>query len=105
MTVLAAKWIRYAQADEKPNRGWVMSGEDENLDDRAPMAKAMDWVARITTAGLSAGIPPLAGYWLDQKFGTGVLLTITGFAFGMFAGGWQLMKIAKAAGEDADDAG
>jgi hypothetical protein len=42
---------------------------------------------------------------LDQKFGTGVLLTIAGFVFGMFAGGWQLMKIAKAAGEDADDAG
>lgn len=103
--VLAVKSIRYAHAHGKQVLGWSMSDEHENVDDRAPMAKAMDWVARITTAGLSAGIPPLAGYWLDQKFGTGVLLTIAGFAFGMFAGGWQLMKIAKAAEEDADDAG
>jgi F0F1-type ATP synthase assembly protein I len=79
-----------------------MAAEDENLDDRAPMAKAMDWVARITTAGMTFGMPVLAGYWLDQKFGTGYLWTLAGFVLGMFAGGWQLMKIAISAEREAE---
>lgn len=69
--------------------------DDRAADDRAPMAKAMDWVTRITTAGMSFGLPSLAGYWLDQRLGTGYLLTVVGFLFGVFAGGWQLMKIAR----------
>ncbi|MFO0262595.1 MAG: AtpZ/AtpI family protein [Planctomycetota bacterium] len=89
---------------ESENRGEVQrNGESEsNHDDRAPMAKAMDWVARITTAGLSFGLPPLLGYWLDQRYGLGYLLTLLGFGFGMFAGGWQLMKIARDAGAEDD---
>ena len=75
------------------------SGSPE--DDRAPMAKAMDWVARITTAGFSVALPPLVGYWLDKRFDTGFLLTLLGFGFGLFAGGWQLMKIIRSA-EQAD---
>jgi hypothetical protein len=78
-----------------------MVGEsDKREDDRAPMAKAMDWVARITTAGLSFGLPPLLGYWVDQRFGLGFLLTLLGFGFGILAGGWQLMKIARDAGAE-----
>ena len=69
--------------------------KEDGSDDRAPMAKAMDWVTRITTAGMSFGLPPLAGYWADQQLGTGYLLTLLGFLFGVFAGGWQLMKIAR----------
>lgn len=84
-----------------------MTGDsNESADDRSPMAKAMDWVTRITTAGLSFGIPPLVGYWLDQRFGLGYLATLIGFGFGVFAGGWQLMKIARDAGaEDASSGG
>jgi F0F1-type ATP synthase assembly protein I len=100
--VLAVRLIRYAWADSKQILGLLMSDGDENLDDRAPMAKAMDWVARITTAGMTFGIPVLAGYWLDQKCGTSYLLTIAGFVLGMFAGGWQLMKIAISAEREAE---
>lgn len=74
----------------------------ESTDDRAPMAKAMDWVARVTTAGMTFGIPVLGGYWLDQKLETGYLFTLVGFVLGMVAGGWQLMKIAISAGREAD---
>lgn len=75
----------------------MVEERDGGEDDRAPMAKAMDWVARITTAGMSFGIPALGGYWLDQQLGTGYWLTMVGFLLGMFAGSWQLMKVAMAA--------
>lgn len=47
-----------------------------------PMAAAMQWVARITAAGLIMVLPGLLGQWLDNQLGTS-FLALLGFAVGI----------------------
>ena len=54
-------------------------------DSRSPMARASDWAARIMTISLEMVLPGLAGYWLDQQFGTVAVFMLVGFALGCTA--------------------
>jgi hypothetical protein len=58
------------------------------------MALAMEWVAKITTVGLEMVLPGVAGYYLDAWWNT-QFLAILGFALGMAAGLWQLIRWTK----------
>jgi fatty acid desaturase len=51
-------------------------------DDPPPLVKAYQWATRIMVVSLEMVLPGLAGYWLDQRLGTGVLLMFVGFALG-----------------------
>lgn len=65
-------------------------------DGRPPYAIAMEWVARVTTISLEMFVPGLIGQWLDKQWGTR-WLTLMGFLFGLTAGLWHLLLLARQA--------
>ncbi len=69
--------------------------KESDVDDRAPMAKAMDWVSRIISASLMMVLPCVLGYFVDQWLGTWILFTLLGLALGMTGGMMQLFKLAQ----------
>lgn len=58
----------------------------------------MTWVNRLTTVSLEMALPPFAGYWLDQQWGTRPWMVAVGGIAGFSLAMWHLLKIA------ADDA-
>ena len=64
-------------------------------DTRSPTAKALDLVSQITSIGLTAVLPALGGYFLDDWLGTKVLFVILGLVFGLIMAGLQLMRLVK----------
>jgi F0F1-type ATP synthase assembly protein I len=65
-------------------------------DDRSPVAKAYQWASRIIVVALEMVLPGMAGYWLDQQFGTKVLFMLIGFAVGCTAGVAHLVQMTRA---------
>ena len=65
----------------------------------------MQWASAITTIGMEMAVPPLAGFWLDERFGTTplwtVLLAILGFGVAMR----HLWKLSKRLGAAAGQPG
>jgi F0F1-type ATP synthase assembly protein I len=59
------------------------------------MAKAMDWVTRITTISVMMVLPALGGYYLDQRFGTVAVFLFLGMLLGIAAAAWQLYKLVQ----------
>lgn len=59
-----------------------------------PMALAIEWVAKITTAGLEMVVPGIVGHFLDSRLGTSYL-ALVGFGLGMVLGLWQLIRWTK----------
>jgi hypothetical protein len=49
----------------------------------------------VTTISLEMSLPGVLGFWLDERWGTGVLCTILGFAIGFSLGMFHLIKLAK----------
>ncbi len=62
---------------------------------RSPYAAALEWSSRITTISLELVLPPLAGYWLDQRLGTGMLLLILGAVLGFVTATFSLMRLVR----------
>ena len=60
-----------------------------------PVARAAQWTSRIMTISLEMVLPGLAGYWLDQKFGTRALFMLIGFAVGGIAAFGHLIHLAR----------
>ena len=69
---------------------------DEPQDGRSPIAKAVNLATQITAGSLILVVPAIAGYWLDQRWGTGILFLLVGFGLGLFAAGWHLWQLIKA---------
>ena len=72
-------------------------------DDRTPLAIGMQWATQIMTVAVMMVAPGLAGYWLDQWLGITAVMTIAGFAFGMVAGMWHLIRLTKVDDENRSD--
>ncbi len=75
-------------------------------DDRAPQALAMAWASRVTTISMEMAVPPLAGHWLDQRFGTKGLFLVLGAVLGLVTGMWHLIRLSQVPAEkrrDQDD--
>ena len=51
---------------------------------RRPIVVAMEWVSKITTISLEMALPPLAGHWLDDRWGTAPWMLVAGALLGMF---------------------
>lgn len=62
------------------------------IDDRSATAKAMSKVSEIIAMCLMPVIPTLIGIWLDRKFGTSVLFTLFGLAFGLLGAFLQIKQ-------------
>lgn len=65
--------------------------------DSNPLAKAMEWVARITTVALMMVLPGLGGWWLDGRLHTTYLVAI-GFGLGLVMGVAFLLRIVRSKG-------
>jgi hypothetical protein len=65
-------------------------------DDRSPAAMAYHWASRVMIVALEMSLPALAGYWVDQRLGTGVGFLLVGLGLGCTAATAQLIQIAKA---------
>lgn len=59
-----------------------------------PIGVAMEWVSRIMAIAMEMVLPGLGGQWLDQRLGTSFLVLV-GFGFGLTAGIWHLLLLAK----------
>src|SRR5690348_13972819 len=62
--------------------------------DIGPYAKAIEWVAKITTVGLMMTLPVVAGRYFDQRWGTNYWVLV-GLAAGVTTGMWQLVQMTR----------
>jgi hypothetical protein len=68
-----------------------------SADDKSPIGQAAEWVARIASVALLMVLPGLGGNWLDRRWATEPLFTLSGFALGIAAGIWVLLVMTAAA--------
>ncbi len=64
-------------------------------DNRPPIAVAMEWASRVTTASLAMALPALGGHWLDSKWGTSPWLLVVGAGLGFLVGFRELLRLSK----------
>jgi F0F1-type ATP synthase assembly protein I len=64
-------------------------------DDRAPMAIAAEWSARITTIGLEMALPAAGGFLLDRRIGTLPLFLVLGAMAGFAISIYHIIQIAR----------
>ena len=55
----------------------------------------MEWASRITAMGVGFAVPPVAGHYVDQWLGTGLVFLIVGMILGFGVGILQLTRIAR----------
>lgn len=65
------------------------------VDDRSPTAKAMSIVSQITSIGLVAILPIVAGSYLDSWLDTKPVFILVGVVLGFCAAGLQLMSLVR----------
>ena len=63
-------------------------------DDRARLARAYARATHVATIALGMVIPPLAGHFADEHFGTRIAFTAVGAVFGLTYGIWHLLTLA-----------
>jgi F0F1-type ATP synthase assembly protein I len=64
-------------------------------DRRPSMADAMRWVHQITSIALEMALPPLLGYFADERWKTGPWLVVVGAFLGFALAMVQLLNLAK----------
>ena len=65
-----------------------------NPDDRMALARAYSRATSVATIAIGMAAPPLVGHFADNRFGTKIVFTVLGAAFGLTYGIWHLMKLA-----------
>ncbi len=63
-------------------------------DDRAALAKAYGRASQVLTIAIGMVVPLVVGRLADDRWGTKVLFTGLGAAFGLAFGIWHLLKLA-----------
>lgn len=64
-------------------------------DDRSPLAIGMSWATTIMALSAQMAVPPLLGYWVDQRLGTRLVFLFLGLALGVTLSTLGLIRIAK----------
>jgi F0F1-type ATP synthase assembly protein I len=59
----------------------------------------MYWASRISSIGFQMAVPPLAGWWGDNRWGTAPWLLIVGAVFGFGSGMLAIFKLADSFGK------
>ncbi len=70
-----------------------MTGSRPPLDDRSPIAVALEKATEITTVAFVMVLPVLLGYWLDLYLNSVPLCAVIGLVLGMSTGIRQLIKL------------
>lgn len=70
----------------------------------SPLARAVEWVARITTVALVMVLPGVAGWWLDKRLQTRFLVAI-GFGLGLALGLVYLLSLSGVQGRRSNGDG
>jgi len=70
--------------------------EMNSPDERSPIARGMEMVARVMAASLMMVLPGLGGQWLDRQLGSSWLV-LAGFAFGISVSIYYLIVITRPA--------
>ena len=79
---------------QNPFKGNFVSDEPQQSEDtRSATAKAMDLVSQISTISLTAVLPAVGGYFIDNYLGTKVVFILIGLALGMTAAGFQMKRL------------
>jgi hypothetical protein len=79
-------------ADRRLERTDIVPTSEE----KPPLAAAVEWVGRIMAVGIEMILPGLGGKWLDDRWATTPLLTLSGFGLGMAVGIWHLLVMTAA---------
>lgn len=64
-------------------------------DRRSSIAIGMYWASRISSIGFQMAVPPLAGWWVDGRWGTAPWLLIVGAGFGFLSGMLAILKLSR----------
>lgn len=72
-----------------------------NKPERSPIAEAHKWVSFVITIVLEMVLPIYLGSKLDQYWGTGSALTITGAALGMGVAIFHLIRATDSTSNDS----
>ena len=59
-----------------------------------PLARAVEWVTKITTVALEMVLPAIGGGWLDRRLGT-TYWALVGVVLGMVVGMWHLLQMTR----------
>jgi F0F1-type ATP synthase assembly protein I len=73
------------------------------VDDRSPTAKAMSVVSQITSIGVSAALPVIAGYALDNWLESKPVFVLVGIVLGFLTSGMQFMRLVRKLEKDAEE--
>lgn len=70
---------------------------------RPPMVVAMERVSQITALGGEMVLPAVAGYFLDQRWGTSPWLIISGGILGLSISFWHLYQLSVQSAKKAEE--
>ena len=59
------------------------------------MAIGMGWASVILGLSVQMAVPPLIGYWIDQRLGTRLVFLLLGVMLGVALGTLGFLRIAK----------
>jgi Putative F0F1-ATPase subunit Ca2+/Mg2+ transporter len=97
LRAFGAVW--YASRPSSPRTGTLQVTPRDEDGERGTLARVLQESAPYIGMGSGMAVSLLlslgAGYWLDRKLGTSPVLLLVGAAFGMFAAGYQLYKVAR----------
>lgn len=91
---LAQHDLSFEHATDVPDQLVVVQHLKHREGDPDAMARAVQWVSRITTVALEMVIPAVVGAWLDRRFETSFLALI-GLFIGVPLGLWHLIRMTK----------
>ena len=91
---LAEHDLRLEHATDVPDQLIVVQHLKHRTGDPNAIARAMQWVSRITTIAVEMVIPAVLGTWLDRRLGTN-FLTLIGLLIGVPLGLWHLIKMTR----------
>lgn len=72
---------------------------DPPNDDRSALARGMAWAARVSSLGFELALPILAGYWLDQQWGTEPWLLLLGMGLGIYIFSLGVIRLGREVGK------
>jgi len=59
------------------------------------MAAGVVWASRVTSVAMEFCLPPLAGVYLDGRWGTSPIVTLVGSVLGFAVGMVHILRIAR----------
>ncbi len=91
---LADHDLMLEQSSDDPPQLFVVQQLTHRPTDADSMARAMQWVSRITTVALEMVVPVVLGTWLDNRLDTNFLV-VAGLLIGVPLGLWHLIQLTK----------